>query len=77
MKRPLKTFTKNKNSNHNMATKKKTFIVAVCRTAYAFRDIEVQATSEKEALELALDDAGNHEFSEKSSEYTTDGLREK
>lgn len=55
----------------------KKYVVSVCRTAYAFRDIEVTAQSEKEALELALEDAGNHEFSEKTADYTTDGLREK
>ena len=53
------------------------YIVSVCRTSHAFLDIEVTAQNETEALELAIDDAGNHEFSEKSADYTTDGLREK
>ncbi|MDP2692736.1 MAG: hypothetical protein Q8O88_03810 [bacterium] len=56
--------------------KKKKYVVAVCRTAYAFRDIEVEAQNETEAMKLALEDAGNHEFSEKNADYTTEGLRE-
>jgi hypothetical protein len=57
--------------------KKKKYVVSVCRTGYGFRDIEVEAKDEKEALKLALDEAGNHEFSEKTADYTTDGLTEK
>lgn len=57
-------------------TKNKKFTVTVCRTSYAFRDITVKASNEKEALELAIDEAGNHEFSEKSADYTTDGATE-
>lgn len=45
----------------------------VCRTSYAFRDIEVEANTEEEAREKMLDEAGDYEYSEKSSEYTLDG----
>ena len=61
-----------------MATKtKKKFVVTVCRTSYAFHDIEVEAKNETEANELALEDAGNHEYSEKTADYSTEGTREK
>ncbi len=47
----------------------KTFNVEVVRTGIGFRTIEVEANNQKEANEKALDEAGDHEFSEKSSEY--------
>lgn len=47
--------------------------VSVCRTGYGFHKILVQARSQEEAEELALEEAGDHEYSEKSSEYTLDG----
>jgi hypothetical protein len=62
---------KQKNAN------KKKYVVSVCRTAHAFRDIEVEAKDEIEAEKLALEEAGNHEFSEKSADYTANGSREK
>jgi hypothetical protein len=53
------------------------YIVSVCRTSYAFKDIEVMALGEADAMNLAIIEAGNHEFSEKSADYAADGLREK
>lgn len=47
--------------------------VSVCRTGYGFAKITVTASSAEEAENKALDEAGDHEYSEKSSEYTTDG----
>lgn len=49
------------------------FTVPVCRTSYGFRNVEVLAKSLKEAEKLALEDAGNHEFSEKDADYTIAG----
>jgi len=46
-----------------------TYNIEVCRIGYSFKTIEVDATSQKEAEELALDEAGSHEFSEKDAEY--------
>ena len=43
--------------------------VDVYRTAYASRTIEVEAESEDEAIEKALDTAGNYYFSENNAEY--------
>jgi len=55
----------------------KKYIVSVCRISYAFRDIEVEAVDENHAMRLAREEAGNHEFSEKSADYTADVVREK
>ena len=53
-----------------VAPKKKTYKVEVCRTSYSFATIEVEADSEEEAEDLAYDEAGNHDFSEKDSDYS-------
>lgn len=45
------------------------YIVNVCRIAYGNLDIEVEANSPEQAEEKALNEAGNHLFSEHSSEY--------
>lgn len=44
--------------------------VDVCRTSYAHLTIEVYANSEAEAVEKALDEAGDHEFTEKDADYS-------
>lgn len=45
------------------------FIVAVSRTSYSVKNIEVIATSRKEAEQLAIEEAGNQVFSEQDSDY--------
>jgi hypothetical protein len=57
-----------------MSQEPERYRVSVCRTAYGFNTIDVQARSPEEAEELALDEAGDHTYSEKSSEFTTDGV---
>jgi hypothetical protein len=49
--------------------------VSVCRTGYGFCEIEVVASSPEEAEEKALEEAGEYDYSEKASEYTTDTAR--
>ena len=44
--------------------------IEVCRISYGFATIEVEAESLEQAEEIALDEAGNYEFSEKDAEYT-------
>lgn len=44
--------------------------VPVCRTAYAHHTMEVTARTEEEAIEKALDVAGDIEFSEKDADYS-------
>jgi len=43
--------------------------IEVCRIGYGYKTIEVEATSQEEAENMALDEAGDHEFSEKDAEY--------
>lgn len=50
-----------------MSTKK--FTVPVLRISYQFHDIEVEASTQDEANNAALDQAGNHLFEEKNVEY--------
>jgi hypothetical protein len=45
------------------------FQVEVCRIAYAVRTIEVEALNAEEAENIALDTAGNYEFSEHHADY--------
>jgi hypothetical protein len=48
---------------------KQKFLIPVVRIGYGFKTIEVEAESQEEAEELALDEAGDHEYSEKESQY--------
>lgn len=45
------------------------FTVQVCRISYAFTEIEVEAKSAKQAKDLALDESGDHNYSEKDADY--------
>jgi hypothetical protein len=53
------------------------YLVNVCRTAWGFNTLEVEADSPEQAKNIALDEAGNHLYSEKESEYTCEGVFEK
>lgn len=44
--------------------------VPVCRTSYGHRNIQVIATTEQEAIEKAIDAAGNESFSESDADYS-------
>jgi hypothetical protein len=48
---------------------KKQFNIEVIRTGFGFKTIMVKAENLREAEDKALDEAGDHEYSEKSSEY--------
>lgn len=56
---------------------KKKFTITVMRTAYAFHEIEVEANNVKDAEEKALNEAGDHEYSEKSADYSISNSIEK
>ncbi len=45
------------------------YVVNVLRIGYGSLDLEVEADNEDEAVEIALDNAGNELFSENHSEY--------
>lgn len=51
----------------------KTYLVTVCRTAYAFKEFEIKADSQEKAEKEALDMSGNYEYSEKDAEYSISG----
>lgn len=48
---------------------KRDYYIPVTRISYGFAVIHVQAEAINEAEQMALDQAGNHEFSEKSADY--------
>ena len=51
----------------------KTFKIGVVRTVYQFKELSIEANSLDEAEQIALDTAGNYEFSgESSSDYEID-----
>lgn len=52
---------------------KQKFIIPVIRSGFGSRNIEVEAISQEQAERLALEEAGDHEFSEHTSEYDIDG----
>lgn len=52
---------------------KQKYQIPIVRIGYGFKTIEVEANSQEEAEVLALDAAGDHEYSEKSSEYEIEG----
>lgn len=47
-----------------------TFEIEVCRVGYGFATIPVEAGTLEEAEAIALEEAGGHDFSEKTSEYS-------
>lgn len=49
------------------------YIVPMCRTSFAFYEIEVTANSIEEAAKIALETAGNFEYSEKDANYEING----
>jgi len=52
----------------------KKFIVSVCRTSHAWRDIEIQANSEAEARATVLDICGDYEYCEKEADYSIEQI---
>ena len=55
-------------------TNEKEYEVNICRTSFAFANIRVKANSLDEATERALNEAGNHSYSEKDADYTVEGI---
>lgn len=46
--------------------------VDIARIGYSFATIQVEAENEEQAKELALEEAGDYEFSEKDADYEID-----
>ena len=57
---------------YNQEEEEVLYQVPVRRIGYGFKTLSVYASSEEEAQQKALEEAGGHEFSEKSSEYEID-----
>lgn len=45
------------------------FTIEMCRISYAFHTLEVEAETYDQAIKKAYEDAGDHEYSEKTAEY--------
>ena len=56
-------------SKEEMGIEPQEFKIEVCRIGYGYRTIKVKAFDQTEAEQLALEEAGNYEFSEKDAEY--------
>jgi hypothetical protein len=52
------------------------YTVTVIRTSYASRDIEVEAENEILAKEMAMDESGNHLYSEHNADYAVEDIFE-
>lgn len=63
------------NEEMDETPKKKTYEVEVCRTSYGFATIKIEAESEEEAEDLALEIAGNYDYSEKDADYLVESVR--
>lgn len=50
--------------------------VHVCRTGYAHTDLIIEANNKVMAKRKALEDACNHQFSEKDADYSVKGIIE-
>lgn len=50
----------------------RTYTVPVTRISYSSRILTVEASSAEEARRIALDEAGNYEFSEHDADYKAD-----
>lgn len=55
-------------------TNEQEYEVNICRTSFAFANVRVKANSLDEATERALNEAGNHSYSEKDADYTFEGV---
>ena len=51
------------------------FKIEVARISYASRIIEIEADTEEQAKEKAIDEAGNYEFSEHDADYKTEWIK--
>lgn len=53
----------------------KKFVMSIKRTAYAIREIEVEAENEEQARELAFEQAGSMDFSAHDAEYSVEDIK--
>ena len=61
--------TRNKPVKARRSRKKSNFCVEITRIGYGSKTFEISDVTAEEAQRIALDQAGNHEFTESNSEY--------
>lgn len=69
--------TARKQSKPRTSLRKGTFCVEVTRIGYSTHTFAIPNVSAKEAQRIALEQAGDHEFSEKHSEYEVQSIYRK
>ena len=69
--------TARKQSKPRTSRRKGTFCVEVTRIGFGSHTFEIQNVTAKEAQQMALEQAGNREFSEKHSEYEVQSVYRK
>ena len=69
--------TAGKKSKPRKSRRKGTFCVEVTRIGFGSHTFEIPNVTAKEAQQMALEQAGNHEFSEKHSEYEVQSVYRK
>ena len=50
--------------------------IRLCRSAYAFTTVDVEAASADAAVDRALDYSGDYSYSEKDAEYSIESVME-
>ena len=69
--------TGRKKSKPRKTRQKGTFCVEITRIGFGSHTFEIPNVTAKEAQQMALEQAGNHEFSEKHSEYEVQSVYRK
>ena len=68
--------TRNKPAKASRSRKKGNFVVEITRIGYGSKSFEISDVTAEDAERLALERAGNHEFTEKNSEYEVQSVSE-
>jgi len=69
--------TRNKPTKARRSRKKSNFCVEITRIGYGSKTFEISDVTAEDAERIALEQAGNHEFTEKNSEYEVQSVCEK
>ena len=68
--------TRNKPAKARRSRKKSNFCVEITRIGYGSKTFEISDVTAEDAERIALEQAGNHEFTEKNSEYEVQSVSE-
>jgi hypothetical protein len=69
--------TGDKSTKARRSRKKGNFCVEITRIGYGSKTFEISDVTAEEAQRIALDQAGNHEFTERNSDYEVQSFCEK